>query len=221
MTPLGSGPRVAAQGASCADEDGTEAGAGAEADRAGIGRPPGDLPETCRRPPGMALGIASRGERGPGGPSRDGAAGRGSCRLPAPDRGNAGRRKARVDRRHESLAASPEPCGSFGGSVRLRPGDPGTSGGFCPVRPRTPTLSSPAIPGFAGPKIVAEGAALSWSCQGSTGVWRGRASGERVGPKPNPLLRRTGLPSPRVASPRGRRRRSRLPPRNASRQRPQ
>ena len=77
----------------------------------------------------------------------------------------------------------PDPGSDPSGSVRVAPARPAVS---VRIRPRTPARSSPAIPGFAGLEIVAEGAALSWSCQSSTVVWRGRASGEGVGRSRNP-----------------------------------
>jgi hypothetical protein len=151
----------------------------------------------------------------PGGPPRRPGFGRGG----GADKRGAWKAAGPRGRQTWGPAAFPEP--------RIQLGSAAPSGSPRHVRrflsgpaPHSDRLPVCAIRALRALGSAGRGAALSWSCQGPTVVWGGRASGERARPEPNPLLRRIRPPEPSRCVPRSRRRRSPPHHHNASRQRP-
>ena len=103
--------------------------------------------------------------------------------------GRRGRRGGRGKPPDPGVVKHVGPCGLPGAED-----PPGSSGPVrvAPARPAISVRSGPALRSASRRAIRAlrasgssgRGAALSWSCQGPTVVWGGRASGERSGPKP-------------------------------------
>ena len=135
----------------------------------GIASRPGARP----RRPGFGRGGGGEKRGGRGKPPDPGSQNVGPCGLPGAD----------------------DPCGSSS-PVRVTPARAAISVRSGPALRPAPRLGDP---GFAGSGSTGRGAALSWSCQGPTVVWGGRASGEGW-LAPASSCAGTGLPSPWSAS---------------------
>jgi hypothetical protein len=89
----------------------------------------------------------------------------GTPRRPGFGRGGGGDERGAWKAADPGVVKHVGPCGLPGapdplGSRKPRPGCPGTSGDFCPVRPRTPVRVPSGDPGFAGLWIVRPGRGL-------------------------------------------------------------